>query len=57
MTNRVAAVAVTFNRKELLKECLDALHMQTRRMEVFIGDMKVTRATLFNTCSGIQEIV
>ena len=32
----VAAVVVTFNRRELLVECLDALHAQTRPADVII---------------------
>lgn len=43
--NRVAAVVVTYNRKELLKECIEALKASTCSVDVIIVDNNSTDGT------------
>lgn len=46
MTMRIAAIVVTFNRKELLADCLDALLAQTQQLaQIYIVDNASTDGT------------
>jgi rhamnopyranosyl-N-acetylglucosaminyl-diphospho-decaprenol beta-1,3/1,4-galactofuranosyltransferase len=52
MNNAVAAVVVTFNRKKLLVECLDALLAQTHAVEKIIV---IDNASMDGTTETLQE--
>ena len=43
--NNIAAVVVTYNRKKLLKECIEALKASTRKVDVIIIDNNSTDGT------------
>lgn len=43
--NNIAAVVVTYNRKELLKECINALQASTRSVDIIVIDNNSTDGT------------
>ena len=57
--NRIAAVVVTYNRKELLKECIEALKAQTyKEFDIWIIDNHSTDGThdMLHPMAGAGEI-